>query len=100
MRTGTSHAGNLVTQQFDVFRAEKRSAQFFCAYPFAGASKLKTLPFDSVVLLSSGFCGKNTFYHLRFVQFHQICYKIGPGILPTPCNDKNENWTCGTGSGT
>ena len=73
------------------FRAEKRSAQFVCAYPFADASKLKTLPFDSVVLLSSGFCAKNTFYHLRFVQFHQICYKIGPCILPTPCKDRNEN---------
>ena len=32
-----------------IFRAEKRSAQFFCAYPFAGASELKALPFDSVV---------------------------------------------------
>ena len=33
------------------FRAEKRSAQFFCAYPFAGASELKRLPFDSVVVV-------------------------------------------------
>ena len=44
-------------------------------------------------LLSSGFCGKNTFYHLRFVQFHLIW----PDILPTPCTDKNKNWTWGTG---
>ena len=33
------------------FRAEKRSAQFFCGYAFAGASELKTLPFDSVVVV-------------------------------------------------
>ena len=26
------------------------------------------------------------FCHLRFDQFHRKCYKIGPGILPTPCN--------------
>ena len=80
-----------------IFRAEKRSAQFSCAYPFAGASELETLP---LALLSSGFCGKNTIYHLRFDQFHRKCYKIVPGILPTPCKDKNENWTWGTGSGT
>ena len=76
-----------------MFRVEKRSAQFFCAYPFAGASDLKRLPFACrsilLSLLSSGFCGKNTFYNLSFVQFHRKCYKIGPGILPTPYKD----WT-------
>ena len=33
------------------FRVEKRSAHFFCAYPFAGPSEVKTLPFDSVFVV-------------------------------------------------
>ena len=92
------YAGSALDKRAKRFWAEKRSAQFYCAYPFAGPSELKMLPFDSVVLLSSGFCGKNTLYHLHFDLFYRICYKIGPVILPTSC--KNENWTCGTGSGT
>ena len=34
---------------------------------------------------TAAFCDKNTFYHLRFVHFHWICFKVGPltesGIL-------------------